>query len=130
MTQHLVLSPENGLCLMCFKDWLFNSPEGKEYIKSISIKTTNKAIKTEKKAIKQRKKDIKQKSYYEKKLQSIINSIVRLIDIDKGCISCEHGWDGNWTRQRHAGHRLSVGAFPELRYNLLDIFVHSSQSIL
>lgn len=115
-----------SLCVDCFKTWCLTTPEGKELIEKSRLTGKKKADKEKKSENRRKKEEVRQKSYYEKKLQDTINSIVRLIDIDKGCISCSHGWDGKWTRQRHAGHRLSIGAFPELRYNLLDNFVQCS----
>ena len=71
---------------------------------------------------KTKKESLRSKSYFEKLLQTEINSIVRLIDIDKGCISCDHGWGKPATRQFHAGHRLSIGSNPALRFNLFNIY--------
>ena len=76
--------------------------------------------------VKQQKESIKSKSYFEKLLQTEINSIVRLIDNDNGCISCDHGWTKEATRQFHAGHRLSVGSNPTLRFNLFNIYKQCS----
>lgn len=115
-----------GISCGCYAKWLSTTEDLEETInKSIIIgkKRVDKEIKKENN---KKKENVRQKSFYEKKLQTIINSIVRLIDNDKGCISCSHGWDGNWTRQRHAGHRLSVGSHPELRFNFLNNFVQCS----
>jgi hypothetical protein len=114
-----------GLCLNCFKEWLFSN-DGIETLNKSIIRGKKKSQVEKKKEYAKQKVSIKTKSYYEKKLQSIINEIVRLIDFDKGCISCNHGWNNIWSRQKHAGHRLSVGAYPELRYNVLNIFVQCS----
>ena len=73
------------------------------------------------------KKEIMTKSEYEKILQTIVNSIVRMTDIDRGCISCEHGWKGQpFTRQRHAGHRYSIGSTPALRFDMFNLYVQDS----
>ena len=115
-----------GMCQDCFKKWLYSTKEGMDYIKSVSLKAKKDVKKEKLKELREEKKSIRNKSYYEKKLEAEINEIVRLIDVDKGCISCEHGWDGKWTRQRHAGHRLSVGSFPAIRYNLFNIYLQCS----
>jgi len=111
-----------GLCLKCYKEWCFETPEGGEWMKSVRISAHKKTEKEKNISLKKRKEAIEPKSYWEKKLQDEINKIVRLIDQDKGCVSCEHGWDSNFTRQAHAGHRYSVKAHPEIRYNLFNIF--------
>lgn len=56
-------------------------------------------------------------------LQELINKIVRLIDRGHSCISSGKPF-GQYTT--HAGHFYSVGAYPALRYNLLNIFAQSS----
>ena len=74
-------------------------------------------------AHKAEKKAVMTKSEYESILQTIVNSIVRMVDIDRGCISCNHGWKGEqFTRQRHAGHRHSRGSTPALRFDMYNIF--------
>ena len=115
-----------GLCKDCFIDWCFNNEKGKEYFKKTST-IEYKKIRTEKhKETKALKLQVAKISTLKSNLQDKINLIVRLIDKDKGCISCDHGWNDKWTRQAHAGHRLSVGAFPNLRYNLFNIFKQCS----
>lgn len=75
---------------------------------------------------KEQKESIKSKSYYEKLLQTEINQIVRLIDNDKGCISCDHGWTKQGTRQWHSGHRFSIGSNSTLRFNVFNIYKQCS----
>jgi hypothetical protein len=115
-----------GLKCGCYRNWLLNSPEGKEVIEKTTLRASKKVSKEKKKSIKKAKDAIKRKSDYERELQTLINSIVRLIDNDKGCISCNHGWDNPWTRQKHAGHRISVGSTPELRFNVFNIHLQCS----
>jgi hypothetical protein len=115
-----------GLCTSCFKKWLFNSHEGKNYLERIRIRAKKKVEKKIRTEHKKEKEKLRSKSYYEGKLQNEINTIVRLIDTDKGCISCEHGWTGKATRQFHAGHRKSVGSNATLRFNLFNIFKQCS----
>lgn len=110
-----------GLCLSCFKNWLFNSESGKEYLHKTQLKAKKDVTIEKKRELKEKKEQVAKKSYYEKQLEHEINAIVRLIDNDKGCISCDHGWHKPATRQWHAGHRVSVGSNPTLRYHLLNI---------
>jgi hypothetical protein len=44
--------------------------------------------------------------------QASFNAWIRARDADKPCISCGRMHDGQW----HAGHYLSTGARPELRF--------------
>ena len=115
-----------GLCKDCFFEWLYNTTEGKIFLDSTQIRAKKQVQKEQKKGQSQKKEENRSKSYFEKQLEHEINAIVRLIDADKGCISCSHGWEKPWTRQAHAGHKISVGSNPTLRYNLFDIFVQCS----
>lgn len=63
---------------------------------------------------------LKTKSDFEKDLEIEINQIVRLIDKGHECIS-----SGVKEYQVNAGHLYSVGSFPSLRFNLLNIFNQS-----
>jgi hypothetical protein len=57
-------------------------------------------------------------SDYRKELQTKINLIIRLIDLNHVCISC-----GQNPNKPFAGHYHAVGSNESLRYNLLNIFV-------
>ena len=119
-------SLRKGLCNKCWPIFLTDSPEGNEMLRK-SIKNAKKGIEIQsKKETRQRKVELMTKHDHEKLLEAIINSIVRMIDIDRGCISCEHGWKDKFTRQRHAGHRYSVKAFPAIRFNVFNIFKQCS----
>lgn len=111
-----------GMCHRCAMRWAYSTPEGDIFLKSIQIRAKTHIQKEAKKEQSIKKEESRSKSYYEKQLQTEINSIVRLLDEDKGCISCDHGWGKPWTRQRHAGHRLSIGSNASLRYNLHNNF--------
>lgn len=119
-----------GLCKDCYKDFLFNTETGRKIFERDSlrgIKRVKKEItQKEKEKKRKEKKEAEIKSELESKLQNIVNEIVRLIDIDKGCISCYHGWDGNWKRQAHAGHFYSRGAHRQLRYLFINIYKQCS----
>jgi hypothetical protein len=57
-------------------------------------------------------------SDYRKELQTKINLIVRLIDLNHVCISC-----GKKPNKPFAGHYHAVGSNEALRYNLFNIFI-------
>ena len=65
-----------------------------------------------------RKERLKTRRDWEKEAQAAFNAWVRLRDADKPCISCGRHHEG----QYHAGHYLSVGARPELRYEPLNVW--------
>lgn len=69
--------------------------------------------KKERKELKERKLAIKSKSQWAKEAQAAFNAYIRERDHDKPCISCGRFHTG----QIHAGHYLSVGSHPELRFN-------------
>lgn len=78
---------------------------------------------------KEEKKEMVEKlktlSDYKKDLEIEINAIVRLIDKGHDCIS------GAFKDYKmHAGHLYSVGAFPSIRFNLLNIYGQSEHDNL
>lgn len=78
----------------------------------------------ENKAWKVRKKELKDKtkksSEYKHDLEVEVNHIVRLIDKGHECIS-----SGEKQYQVNSGHMYSVGSYPALRFNLLNIYNQS-----
>lgn len=70
-------------------------------------------VKTERKADKVQRENLKSRADWERETQTAVNAFIRLVrDADKTCISCGRWHDGQW----HAGHYLSRGARPGLRY--------------
>ena len=65
----------------------------------------------------QRKEAVKTRSEWLKQAQTVFNQYIRLRDKDLPCISCQRHHQG----QYHAGHYLTVGARPELRFNELNV---------
>lgn len=65
-----------------------------------------------KKETKQLKEKVKSRSEWMREAQSAFNRWVRARDADDPCISCGRYHQG----QYHAGHYMSVGAHPELRF--------------
>ena len=76
-------------------------------------------VKTERKETREAKIKLKTKSDWLKETQTIVNRYCRLRDRDLGCVSCNKppSWNGQW----HASHFRSVGAAPQLRFNLWNI---------
>lgn len=64
-----------------------------------------------KRDIRARKQALKSKADWLRECQVVFNKFIRLRDENENCISC-----GNVPKKRNAGHYLSVGAYPELRF--------------
>lgn len=62
------------------------------------------------------KKALKTRSEHLKDTQAVFNRFIRLRDAGKPCISCNKPM----LKKINAGHYLSVGAHPELRFNELN----------
>lgn len=60
---------------------------------------------------------LKSRAQWAKEAQTAFNVWVRLRDAEQPCISCGRHHQG----QYHAGHFLSVGACPELRFSELNV---------
>lgn len=67
----------------------------------------------DKRETKQKLEKLKSKAQWAKEAQAAFNAFIRERDADHPCISCGRFHDG----QYHAGHYLSVGAHPELRFD-------------
>lgn len=83
---------------------------------SLATSKRAKALKVEqvkdKRETKQKLDKLKSKAQHAKEAQAAFNAFIRERDADQPCISC-----GRWHNgQYHAGHYLSVGARPELRF--------------
>jgi hypothetical protein len=65
-----------------------------------------------------RKVALKSRSDWLKEAQTVFNKYIRLRDAELPCVSCGRFHEGQW----HAGHYLSVGAHPELRFNELQVW--------
>jgi hypothetical protein len=74
-------------------------------------------VKTERKETREAKVRLKSKSDWLKEAQTVFNQFIRLRDKDLPCISCQRFHTG----QYHAGHYLTTGAHPELRFDELNV---------
>lgn len=78
-----------------------------------------KIVRKVKAEVKQKKIDkLKTHSDWLKELQVVFNRYIRLRDKDKGCISCGKPLIGKYD----AGHLFTVGAFPNLRFDVDNCF--------
>jgi len=87
-------------------------------IASVS-KIRAKATQLAKKDIKARKQALKSLGELHKEAQPEFNKYIRLRDKGKPCISCQK----NSGAKMNAGHYLSVGAHPELRFETLNCWL-------
>lgn len=112
-------------CKVCRCEFVARLPMatvcGLECAKSRAVSIRGKAEKV--KAVKERKADkeklakLKTRAQWAKEAQTAFNAWVRARDAGHACISCGRHHQG----QNHAGHYLSVGARPELRYEPLNV---------
>ena len=88
---------------------------------SFAVSVRGKALKVaqvkDKRETKQRLDKLKSKAQWAKEAQTEFNRFIRLRDSDRPCVSCGR----HHTGQYHAGHFLSVGARPELRFEELNV---------
>ena len=56
---------------------------------------------------------LKSRGQWLREAQTAFNAFIRIRDADKPCVSCGRHHNGQW----HAGHWLSTGARPELRFD-------------
>ena len=89
---------------------------------SVRGKAEKQAATKQRKADRERKEKLKSRADLAREAQTVFNQWVRLRDADKPCISCGRHHEG----QYHAGHYLSVGARPELRYEPLNVWKQCS----
>ena len=77
-----------------------------------------KKARAEAKQTRERIQSIKQRSQLAREAQTAFNAWIRERDKDLPCISCGRHHGGQW----HAGHYLSTGARPELRFEPLNVW--------
>ncbi|HDL7488863.1 TPA: recombination protein NinG [Yersinia enterocolitica] len=124
--------PKHRNCKVCktrFKpatqyEWWCNEEHREEYIHQLALKARQNTIQkaeqrrreetqAERRSIKIRKLAVKPLSYFAKQAQQAFNEYIRTRDAGDACVSCGRFHGG----QYHAGHYLTVGANPELRFN-------------
>lgn len=124
--------PKHRNCKVCnerfkpatFYEWWCNEEHEKEYITQLALKARRERIQkdeqrrkketqAERQSLKIRKLAVKPLSYFAKQAQQAFNEYIRTRDARDACVSCGRFHEG----QYHAGHYLTVGANPELRFN-------------
>ena len=70
------------------------------------------------KEARQRLERIKTRAQWMKEAQAAFNAFIRARDADRPCISCGRHHNG----QYHAGHYLSVGSSPALRFEEINVW--------
>lgn len=88
------------------------------HARAIQTKKASKDLTEQRKRDRETLKCLKTRSEWMRELQAVFNKFIRLRDAELPCISCGRFHQGQW----HAGHYLSVGAHPELRFNELNVW--------
>lgn len=112
-----------GLDCGCFLNWISDTEEGKLHFDKFLIKTKKNYERKKRIEKLKAKEKLKNLSDWKADLQKEINSIVRLIDNDWGCIAT-----GAKTGKMNAGHYIGVGANETLRFHLENIWLQSEHS--
>ena len=89
------------------------------FARSVTGKAAKVAAVKDRRETKEKLDKLKSRSQYAKEAQTAFNAWVRARDAGNACISCGRHHQG----QNHAGHYLSVGARPELRYEPLNVWL-------
>lgn len=110
-----------GLCHYCFIDWVKNTDEGEEWVKSRLLPKAKAKVKAS--IAKQERKTKESFINYSAKLQSKIQELARLIDIGLPCLA-----RGTHPNQMHGGHVFSKGHHKTIAFNLHNIHRQSAQS--
>jgi len=116
--------PKQKTCKVCKKKFTPTKPLQTvcDFGCAIELNLINKAKKQAQYAKKERKeyREAKEKQKSRRdwlgEAQQVFNSYIRARDEGKPCISC-----GNYTGKKNAGHYLSVGSCPELRFEPLNV---------
>lgn len=111
--------PKPKRCKQCDKEYMPYNPL--QFLCSPNCYFEWSSEKEANKRVKQMKKELLTTSDYCDILQKLVNQIARNIDTNYPCIS-----SNRTTGQMHGGHMYSVGAHPELRFNLLNIWKQSA----
>jgi len=113
----IATSDTQGTCRVCARSFIkFNSMQlvcGLKCAQRIPVIQR----KEEAADFRRRKEAIKPRSKWLSEAQTAFNAWVRIRDAHRPCISCGRHHQGEW----HAGHYLSTGARPELRFDEANV---------
>lgn len=111
---HSRLDIPSSNCKVCKKPFIkFNTLQSVCGRQRCLVKVGPLKRKEEAAELKKRKEAVKSRSQWMKEAQSEFNRYIRFRDLARFCISCGSNHQGQW----HAGHYLSTGARPELRFD-------------
>jgi len=111
----MVIRYRYGLCLSCFRKWLYSTDAGQKHLKKQIIPQAKKEVKRkEKKVIKEMKQSLKTHKDYLSDLQKVFNKFIRLRDQNEPCISCG---TTKTNIQYAAGHYYPMGNYSFLRFH-------------
>jgi len=79
-----------GLCLDCFKDWLFGSEQGKELLKRTNVRAKKQVQQFERKEFKKKKIESKSIAVLIIEARQPFQKLIRIRDHRKGCICCKN----------------------------------------
>lgn len=112
------MTPRARKCKVCAEPFVPRQPMqrvcGIDCAKAEAVRVREKAERKEDKA---RRERIKPRADWMKEAQQAFNTYIRLRDQHLPCVSCGRDHQGQW----HAGHYLSTGARPELRFEPLNV---------
>lgn len=87
------------------------------FARSVRAKDEKREAIRDRRETKAKLEKLKSKSAWAREAQAAVNQFIRLRDADQPCISCGRFHEGSYD----AGHYLSRGARPELRFDELNI---------
>lgn len=93
---------------------------GAAWAKKLAERAKAKGAREERKAHRAARERIKTRSEHLREAQAAFNAWIKLRDADRPCISC--GRPATWSGQFDAGHYLSRGARPELRFEPKNVW--------
>lgn len=112
------MTPKPKKCKVCKEPFIPRQPMQKvcgiDCAKAEAVRVREKA---ERIADRDARLTLKTRRQWLAEAQAAFNAWVRLRDEEKACISCGRHHEGQW----HAGHYLSTGARPELRFEPLNV---------
>lgn len=90
-----------------------------EYSRRIAAKKAEQEARTERKKTREAKERLKTRGDHLREAQAAFNKFVRLRDANEPCISCGRSptWQGQWD----AGHFMSRGSSPSLRFDPANV---------
>jgi hypothetical protein len=110
-------------CKVCREEYQPTKPMQRVcgYDCALSLAQSERAKAEKRAAVKDRRETrekLKTRAQWLKEAQAAFNGWVRARDAELPCVSCGRHHDGQW----HAGHYLSTGARPELRFEPLNVW--------